>query len=135
MVLLLSALFLQQLFSSAGGARCHGINSGLPIQDARACTPEQNSALGLNTCPVPVGPGGGSLVYAEGCQDCEAYYSCVLEATVRVPVTGRTYSFDDYANALVTTVQMYTLAGWGAIAQGEGAERALQTSPVAFKRD
>lgn len=119
MVLLLSALFMQQLFGSAGGARCHGVNTGLPIRDQRACSPSQNQALGINKCASPVGPGGGIQTYMESCYDCEAYHSCVLEATVRVPVTGRTYSFDDYANALVATIQMYTLSGWGAIAQGE----------------
>ena len=35
-----------------------------------------------------------------------SYMSCVLEATVGVPVTGRHYSFDDYSSAFVTVVQV-----------------------------
>lgn len=35
-----------------------------------------------------------------------SYMSCVLEATVGVPVTRRHYSFDDYSSAFVTVVQV-----------------------------
>jgi hypothetical protein len=117
---------------SSGGitfAYVAGVNLGLPFQPERTCSPEQNQALGLNTCASPVGPAGGDAPFVEVCRACEAQYSCVLEATVRTPVTGRDYSFDDYANAFVTTIQMYTLAGWGGIMQDMmDADNPIQAS-------
>jgi len=37
-----------------GGARCHGVQSGLPVEGdgGRVCSPTQSGQLGLSTCPV-----------------------------------------------------------------------------------
>ena len=64
---------------------------------------------------------------------CQPHFASVLESTVGTPVTERLVSFDDYASALKTTIQILSLTGWGNIMQDSiDSDQALNSIALMF---